>query len=291
MSSNLSPGVRRRGVPRAARLALGVALVAGIVGPDLLPQRHARGQDDFDAQPAVNQPAVGRAMAVPVQQIPDIDQWVFGGKSRKQTEESLDSLLSLRLEAVDHAAGLSDAQKKKLKLAGHGEMKRFFLVVDELKAKYSSAEFNQEKVNQIAQEIQPLQTRVNAGFFGADSLFCKILKHTLDGEQAARYEKDERARRKFTYEAKVALVVSMLESGLPLDDEQRRKLVQVILDETDPPKTFGRYDYYVVLYQVGKVDEEKLRPIFDDDQWQALRRTIAQAKGMEAMLRKNGLLP
>ncbi len=119
---------------------------------------------------------------------------------------------------------------------------------------------------------------------------AKVLQRTLDPEQTAQLEQQETARRKFRYEAKVGLVVAALESGIPLRDEQRQKLLKVLLEETRPPRQFGQYDYYVVLYQAAKLDEGKLKPIFDDDQWRALTQLFAQIQGIEAHLKRTGVL-
>ena len=60
--------------------------------------------------------------------------------------------------------------------------------------------------------------------------------------------------------------------------------------QISPPTKFGEYDYYVVLYHAAKIPEETLKPIFDEAQWRALTRVFAQAKGMEAHLKRNGFI-
>ena len=288
-TSNSTPA--RAVGPAVKRLGLGIAVLIVVTVAASLGSP-ARAQDDWDAveRDALAQPAVmGGAVNF---EIPEetFDQWVFGGKTSSQVTKRLDSLLALQVDSVERACSLSDGQKKKLQLAGRGDVKRFFGSVEEMRKKFREVRRDQNRVNNIWQDLQPLRTRFNSGIFDEVSLFCKVLKRTLDPEQSAQYEQQERERRKFRYQAKVELVVAMLEKGVPLCDVQREKLVKLLLEEADPPTKFGEYDYYVVLYHAAKLPEETLKPIFDDAQWRALTQVFAQAKGMEAHLKRNGFI-
>ncbi|HLQ43829.1 MAG TPA: hypothetical protein VK137_03800, partial [Planctomycetaceae bacterium] len=196
--------------------------------------------------------------------------------------------LKLQAEEVDRACGLTEAQKKKLQLAGRGDIKRFFERVEELRKKFLLVRRDQQKFNEIWQDIQPLQMTLNSGLFDDQSFFHKTVRRTLTAEQAGHYEQVERERRQFRYRAKVELVVATLENGLPMRDEQRQKLIRLVLDETQPPRKFGQYDYYVVMLQVSKLPENKLKPLFDNAQWKIMRQQFDQVKGMEQFLKQNG---
>jgi Zn-dependent oligopeptidase len=264
-----------------------VAAVAGIiaVGSALW------GQDDWDAEEQVlAQPGVLHQRAA--FEVPEetFDQWAFGGKTTAHVTKRLDSLLTLQMESIERACELSTDQKKKLQLAGRGDVKRYFGSVEEVRKKFREVRRDQHKINQIWQDIQPLQTRFNSGLFDESSLFHKVLKRTLDPDQSAQYEQQQRERRKFRYEARIQLAVTMMEKGVPLRDEQRKKFVKLLAEDAEPPAKFGQHDYYVVLYHAAKLPEEKLKPIFDDAQWRALTQMFAQAKGMEAHLKRNGFI-
>jgi len=254
----------------------------------------AWGQDDWEGAEEVLAPA-GGVVNMGFQVTDEtFNQWVFGSsRNASQGRKRIEALLTLQVESVERACELSDAQKGKLRLAGRGDMKRFFVSVEEVRKKAREIKNDQNKFNQIWQDIQPLQTKLNSGFFDDVSLFYKVLKRTLDAAQSAEYEQREMKRRKFRYETKIGLAVVMLENGMPLRDEQRQKLMKLLVEETEPPKKFGQpqYDYYVVMLQAAKLPESKVRPIFDDAQWRALSQQFAQAKGMEPNLRRSGILP
>jgi hypothetical protein len=271
---------------------LTLAVLAGMVSADLLCGRLARGQDDWDAgKPAANQPDARMVMRQTVMAPEVFDRWVSGGRTPEQMERSLDSLLALQVESVARVCGLSDAQREKLELAGHGDVKRLSRSIEQLKEKFRGVGQDQQKFSEMVREVSPLQMKMQTGVFGDSSLYRKVLNQTLDREQSVRYEQDERQRRKFRYEARIELVLSDLESSIPIRAEQRQRFVKLLLDETQPPKKFGQYDTYIVLCQARKLGEAKLKPIFDDAQWQALKKVLDQSQRMEQHLQANGFLP
>jgi hypothetical protein len=87
------------------------------------------------------------------------------------------------------------------------------------------------------------------------------------------------------------MVLSNIENSISLRADQRQRLLKLLLDETEPPKKFGQYDFYVVLLQAGRLGEAKLRPIFDDAQWQSLKKVLDQYRGLEMFLKQQGYLP
>jgi hypothetical protein len=197
----------------------------------------------------------------------------------------------LQVDDVGRACKLSEIQKRKLILAGKGDIKRFLDKVDEKRKKFEKVKTDQNKVNEIYQELQPLQVTLNSGLFTEGSLFSKTLKKTLEGEQATHYDQIAREKRLFRYRAKVELAVASLDQSVGFSDAQRRKLVDVILSETTAPIRYGQYDYWVVMYQAGRIPESKLRPMFDEQQWTFLKRQLDQMRGMGQWLRNAGMLP
>ena len=229
---------------------------------------------------------------VVINQAPNLeqmDQWVFGryggsGGARNK----LDSSLLLRIQDLERTCGITEAQKKKLRLAGRGDIKRFFDKVEELKRKFQQGQ-NDPNAN-IWQEIQPLQVELNTGLFGDDSLYAKTIRRTLNHEQAARFESLSHERTSFRFRATVDWFVVHLDKGLGLTDDQRQRFVELLVNEARPPRRFGPGDYWYLLLQTARVPEAKLKPIFDAPQWRLLCRQFAQARAMEQWLKTNGVL-
>jgi hypothetical protein len=261
------------------------ALAAGLVGVGC----SARGQEEPDRDDPDEKPPVQAHFELPEEQF---DQWVFEGRGDVAAQRTrLDSLLRLHLDDLDRICRLTESQKKKLQLAGRGDLTRFFDRVEVVRVKFRAVRKDQNKVGEIFQEIQPLQQSLQAGMFHDASLLYKTLQRTLTAEQLAGFGKVDQERRRVRYQAKVGLAVAMLENSMPLDDQQRQKLLQLIEQETQPPKKFGQYDYYVVLVQMSKIPENKLKPLLDEGQWRVLKQQLTQMRGMEQFLKQNGFLP
>jgi hypothetical protein len=167
---------------------------------------------------------------------------------------------------------------------------RFFERVTQIKKKFAAVKQDQQQINNIFQEIQPLQLTLQAGLFGEASFLHKTIRKTLNTEQTARYDEVELERRTFRYRAKIGLTVAMLENGLPLRDDQRQRVLK-LLEATQPPRKFGQYDYYYVMWQFSQLPEDQLKPIFTAEQWKTLSRQFQQARGMEPFLKQNEMLP
>jgi hypothetical protein len=253
-----------------------------VVAPDA-----ADAADEAD-EAGVVQPARG----VWVMTDDQFDQWVFGApRNSRAGRNKLDSLLTLEIDEVERSCSLSEIEKKKLLLAGRGDIKRFFEKVDEKRKKFEKIRNDQNKIGEIYQELLPLQSMLNSGLFGDGSFYCKTLRRLLSDEESAAYQKIVFEKKQFRYRAKVELVVAQLDQAVGFRDEQRRRLVDVILRETQPPLRYGQYDYYLVLYQAGKIPAAKLKPLFEEKQWAFLQRQLDQGRGMEHFLRTQGLLP
>lgn len=235
------------------------------------------------------QKAAPRAAVVPEEQF---DQWIFQqDRNASGARRRLDSLLALQVEDIERACELTDVQKKKLQLTGRGDIKRFFDRYEKVKQKFQAIKHDQQKLQEIWQDINPLQMTLQVGLFHDDSLLVKSLHHTLTGEQFTRYEAMARERRVFRHRATIELAVSTLEQNMPLRAAQRRELFTLLLNQTKPSRKPGYYDYQLILFQIGRLPEEKLKPLFDDLQWKVVNQHLGQFKGLEPLLKQSGQWP
>ena len=142
---------------------------------------------DEEARGGWSRPAAQPAFVMSDDQF---DQWVFGApRNSRAGRNKLDSLLTLEVDEVARTCGLSEAQKKKLVLAGRGDIKRFFDKVEEKRKKFDKVKTDQNKIGEIYQELIPLQVTLNSGLFNEDSFYAKTLKKVLSQEEEARYQK------------------------------------------------------------------------------------------------------
>jgi hypothetical protein len=250
----------------------------------------ARAQDDEDEEPA--QPApVNNVFMINNQQF---DQWVFGNIGTANAgvaRNKLDSLLTLNVEDLERTCGLSPVQKKKLMVAGRGDIKRFFDRVDDLRKRFDKVKNDQNVFGLMWQDIQVLQAEFQAGVFGVNSIFTKAVRSTLSQEQVVKHEQVVRDRLLYRYEARIDLAMELLNNSVGFTDDQRQRLVKVLTEESRPPRRLGQNDYYAILYLLASLPEAKVKPIFDDIQYRSLRRQLDQARGLGMWLKQNGFVP
>ena len=123
--------------------------------------------------------------------------------------------------------------------------------------------------------------------FGDGSMFAKTLVTTLTLDQRLRAKEIERIR---SYRTRVHWVVLPLDGLLGLSQEQHRRFVDVIAQETSPLERYGEFDEDAVMLQASRLPEAKLKPIFDDAQWNRLRGHFDRARRIEKSLIEKGYL-
>lgn len=169
------PAIRQWREFSMAVLALAGMLLSGTV---------ALAQDDDDDPPAEALLARGQVQnfEMPENQF---DQWVFQNfPTAAAARKKLDQMLELQMDDVDRACQLSEVQKKKLQLAGRGDMMQFFEQVEVVRKKFLLVRKDQQKFNEIWQDISPLQMKFQAGLFSDDSFYHKTLRNMLKGSSS-----------------------------------------------------------------------------------------------------------
>jgi hypothetical protein len=273
----------------SVRSLLGVSLLIATTGP-LARSQVINGELSGDLEEVEIVPQPIRAAVLHDN---TIDQWLFNGVNNPNTgsRSRLESLLKLQVADVGRTCGTTEAQQKKLELAGRGDIKRLVDSIEEVKRKHTPLKNDAVVINQVFQEIQPLRLSVSSGPFGEGSLFAKTLRKILSEEQAARYAAAVRERKLFRHRARINLMVEQFDKTLGLSASQRARFTRLLVERTRPSKILGPYDTQVLMLQLAKLPEDQFKPIFDDAQWRSLSAHLEQAKGMEFFLNRNGYVP
>ena len=170
-------------------------------------------------------------------------------------------------------------------------MKRLFDELAEKKRMWPLVRREQGNINDFWDGVMPLRARFQAGSFDDGSLLAKAIRTTLDGPQSEAYEAIVRERNLHRHRSRVEMAVSMIDCVVSMSADQRARLERVLLEETRLPARFGPDDFYVVMYQVWKLPEARIRPIFDDGQWALVSRKFRQVTGMNNRIGFSDLLP
>jgi hypothetical protein len=217
------------------------------------------------------------------------DQWLFNGVNNAATgRQKIEAQITLQIAELDRVCQLTEPQKQRLQLAARGDVQRFWEEVETLRLKFNAVKNDQEAVNNMWQEIQPLQQKQARGLTGPGSLLTKTVTTTLTTNQTEQYEALQAARRIFRYEASIAVALTTLEGSVPLTHQQRDALSKLLLEET-PPRRFGQYDNYLINYRLANIPASKLQPLFDKRQWEGLTQQFNQYRGMRDFLIQQGM--
>jgi hypothetical protein len=222
----------------------------------------------------------------------NFDRWVFAGaQSAAAGRKRMEAQAKLKISEIERSCRLSSEQKSQLELAARGDFERFNERAEFLRRKYAGTNVqDNEKMNQFWQEFRPLQTRQSRGVAGPDTLLAKALARTLDAEQTKEFDANQGERRRFRYQASIALALHMLELSAPMSSEQRDKLTQLLL-ALPPPRIFGQMDQWVVSYRLSMLSSQAaVKDMLEPRQWQALAQPLAQAKGYKSHLLDLGYL-
>lgn len=220
-----------------------------------------------------------------------IEQIVFQQQRNPSgARKHLADLLEQRIEDVHRECKLTDEQKDSLRLAGQGDINRFFDHYEAVKA--SVKELGQGQLNnEIQQQILPLQRKLQNGLHDEKSLFYKSLRNTLNPEQYKQYIETDRKRDEYRWRARVEIAVAILEQSVPFNSVQREALIQLLMKETKVTTGSTPYDFYVIQYQASRIPDKKLTAILDKTQWAVIEKVFAQGRMMEPFLKQQGLLP
>ena len=210
---------------RFAPILLAAALCGSFVGCSPL-----LAQDDGDDEPDPR-PKIAPA---PIRPVPDlqfserqIDRWLFGLDGNVDSARLLSvSRLKSRIGYIDRLCILTPDQRKKLELAGRGDIKRFFDEVAERKKAFHLKDKSRDEVMQSVEQANHLGRSYRSGLFGGRSLFEKVLQAILDPAQGLLYRRDLYRRDRTTvpldrFQARLEWVALTLQKGLSLSDGQR----------------------------------------------------------------------
>jgi len=203
----------------------------------------------------------------------DFNLLVYGGtENAAQLGNRLESVLDKRIEIVDQGCKLSESQKKKLYLAGRGDIKRLLDRIEGKRARLHQVKHDPRQLNQLLRELAILRTALRSDIFGDNSLFTKILKTSLTAEQLIEYEKTEKEQWLIRHRHTVNVILGAESRRLKLSPKQTERLRALFEAEIRPVRSETSYDQSVGLYimnSLARIPDDKIRPIFTSEQWKA----------------------
>jgi hypothetical protein len=240
--------------------------------------RIAQVPDQENAKPVQDE----RSSVVPADE--DFDRWVFeesiAGRDPMGPDEArrrLEYLLESAIIYIDQLCGLSQDQMTKLRLAGRGDINHFFSRVDERRRAFQAIRNDRAKVQELMEDLRPLQEAWVTDPLLEDSLFSKTLRSTLRAAQLAKVDQFFAEIKRTDHQDLIQAFVKEEGRNLGLNDDQRHRLNELLLKETRPSRRLGPYRHWGLLLQVSKIPESRIKLIFDEAQWDKLHSELQAA--------------
>jgi hypothetical protein len=202
----------------------------------------------------------------------------------------LEAALAKRFDELELCCDLTDSQRRKLSIAGQGDIKRFMDRLDRFGGSLDADEMDEEEFERRRRELGDLQSAVHDELFGDDSLFAKTLGKTLAPDQLAAIEASRRDQLGFRHRRAIVSTAKSLEGVLGLDHGQRQRLERLLVADTHPPRKYGKSDYAFVMYLTSRLPKTKLKPIFDESQWTRLVEQLTSWSAIEEFLKNDGFI-
>ena len=263
------------------RLTL-IAVILSLAASD----RAARGQE-------ANAPEPGEAVVQQGAWTDDqfygwVDQIVSGINNRDTPVNGrLDERLTLKLEWIQASCGISEEQKKKLQIAGRRDIKRFLDEMRATKRQYRLVKGDPIQFAKLQKQLAEIQTSSAADMFGEASFLSKMLKRTLTDAQVAAYVRALEQSRAFEHRAAVEQAVQFCDLAIGLNDDQRRRLTELFVNETRQIKRKDSSELtlqFIMILHTAKLSRDKLKAIFDEQQWEVMSVLLKQlGQGVNAV--------
>jgi hypothetical protein len=217
-----------------------------------------------------------------------LGQWVFGSTRAENSLEHAENALQVQIEWIATIGTLTEMQRRKLELAGRVDIRRFFDEFETLKQASPTGRVRRPEYEKMWQNAQPLQFRFQEGLHANESLFRRAVRSVLDKEQFAKFQELENQRNRRHYRAYVKATVALIEDRIPLTSEKRSRLIDLVVETTEPPKLYGQipYQYHVVLFQMSRIPEDELKPIFMENEWKVMQGILRQCREPDYRIRR-----
>jgi hypothetical protein len=209
-------------------------------------------------------------------------------ESGRDADKRIMAILDNEIRAIDQHCQLTEAQKKRLQLAGRGDIARWQNRITELRHKYVGKEIDQQQHAEVMRELQSFRQLPQTGPFGEFSLLLKNLRNTLTDEQRERYQTLVRERAAQAVEN--ALRQFDANSASTLQGENRKKFIDTLIEHGRFSETQSPYMQYIVWFEAGRI-QDRLKPLLSERQLAAFQQQVTNAKRVEQTLRQSGAWP
>ncbi|WDQ18041.1 hypothetical protein [Rhodopirellula sp. P2] len=232
--------------------------------------------------------------------LPQFDSWIFQrhGRDEARCRTGLKKEIELQFVRIEQSTPLTESQKDALRLAGQGDIKRFFDRVNDAREKFLQMEQKNgnQDINEAYQLASPLQQELTQGLFGNGSLIQKVTRYVMTEDQASELEELEIKQYRAKLEGSSKVFLATLGRGAALTAKQQRQLHELFqkkiqqIQELPTGNNQVALQHYLLSIWIGEITEKEAERILDPEQIQIVERLAERAKGVRQMLLQQGLI-
>ena len=191
--------------------------------------------------------------------------------------------LNEQLVRIAEVTSLTEHQREKLRTAGEVDIHRYFGDYKTFKSGIPFGNIARDQWQQLSVEsrarAKPFSRQFLAGLHRDDSIFMRLLKRIATHEQLIAVSEAEKKAESIEYAEQIDAAMLVVGRSVPLTDEQRKAIKELLMTKTTPPSLFGNslMPLYFVLARMGQVEEE-LRDLFDANDWPAVKKLVEAGK-------------
>lgn len=208
-----------------------------------------------------------------------------------------------RFKQIDLLCGLTEPQRRKLRLALESDIRRSTEAIEAVRRKYRGIRVDQNtpEWHKVApgwhQDIEACRG-VFQSLCDENSTFMRALPATLDADQRARMTAERDTYRECVWRAIVARALLDFDERLGLDEPQSEKL-ESLLVASPPPLRLHHRQAPTVMFQLGshlvglaltRIDDATLSSIVSPRQTKFLRQFANASVGMRQHMESQGIL-
>lgn len=206
------------------------------------------------------------------------------GTSDEEARKRFQSQLEFQVQSMTRSYSLSDAQRKKLQLAGKGDIHQHFVRLAEIRSLSNSTATQPERLAVLFAENQ---NALRAGFFCDESLFQKTLRTMLTDEQRVRYRSIGLEKQRRILES-VMLDWDRAADRFKLWGEPRKKFIELLVPHLNVPASAGAYSHQIVFLEAWRL-REQVQPLLTAAEWKLFEWQVERAKELIPTLEARGL--
>lgn len=228
------------------------------------------------------------------------DSWIFQrhGRDEARCRSGLKKEIELQFVRIEQSTPLTESQKDALRLAGQGDIKRFFDRVNKAREAFLMMEQknDNQNINEAYQLASSLQQELSQGLFGDGSLVQKVTRYVMTDDQSNELEQRQIEQHRAMLEASSKVFLAMLGRGMALTAKQQRQLHGIFrkriqqIQELPQGKNQASLQRYLPIVWLDEMTEEETSSIFDPEQIQSVEKLAERVKGIRPMLIEEELI-